>query len=276
MTEVILKALGTTSRVLITDAFLSGESHPDFEDHVIESGLDREVSLASLDRLVDYVLAADEFAANPELSDAWLAPRVHAALRLRRSEAADRRLWTWLAMVRYDSYVRWRWPGVNGVTSRKRFIGADRDNALSRLWWGAELTRNGSDYGTVVDAFSRQDIPNTWFVLDAFHNRAAALAALKLLPKMGSKPINRLSSALNHFLTTIMLDSVAPLPGPDLVAIEEWIVGTLSEVDLLEDTLPTGPLEDPVDEAAVASVEALVRRVAVEVGIPLENNGDET
>lgn len=274
MTEAHLRALGTTSRVIITDAFLSGESNPDFGDHVTDTGLDREVSLASLDSLIAHVLAADGFASNPELSDAWLAPRVHAALRLRRSEAADRRLWTWLAIVRYDSYVRWRWPGANGVTARKRFIGSDRDNALSRLWWGAELTRNGSDYGAVSDAFSRQDISNTWFVLDAFHNRAAALAAMRLLPKMGSKPINRLSSAFNHVLTTIMLDSVAPMPGPDLVAMEEWIVGAPTEGELLQDTLPTGPPEDPVDESAVAAVEALVRRVAAEVGIPLEANGD--
>jgi hypothetical protein len=255
VTEGYLKALGTTSRVL---------------------GLDREVALALLDSLIAYVLSADQFASSPEISDAWLAPRVHAALRLRRSEAADRRLWTWLAIVRYDSYVRWRWPGVNGVTARKRFTGSDRDNALSRLWWGAELTRNGGNYDAAVDAFRRQDIPSTWFVLDAFHNRAAALAAMRILPTMGSKPINRLSSAFNHFLTTIMLDTVAPLPGPDLVAMEEWIMSAPSEEDLLQHALPIGPLEDPVDESAIAAVEALVRRVAAEVGIPLEIDGEES
>lgn len=270
MTGSHLMALATTSRVLFTDDFLAGDSHPDFKDHVVEVGLDRLVDLAALDALMGYVLVSDRFASNPESSDSWLAPRLHAALRLRRSEAADRRVWVWLAVLRYDSYVRWRWPGKNGVTARKRFIGADRDNALSRLWWGAEMTRNGSDYSAAVLAFGRQDIANTWFVLDAFHNRAAALAAMRMLPSMGARPINRLSTALNHFLTTIMLDSVAPLAGPDLVAVEEWIAGAPTGDELLQEDLPRGPLEDPVDESMIAAVEDLVRRVAAEVGITVQ------
>lgn len=90
---------------------------------------------------------------------------------------------------------------------------------------------------------------------------------------MGARPINRLSTALNHFLTTIMLDSVAPLPGPDLVAVEEWIAGTPIGEELLQDDLPRGPLEDPVDESMIAAVEDLVRRVAAEVGITVHGDG---
>lgn len=32
-------------------------------------------------------------------ADAWLAPRLHATLRLTRQEAADRRLWNHLALA---------------------------------------------------------------------------------------------------------------------------------------------------------------------------------
>jgi Family of unknown function (DUF6339) len=268
MTEATLLALATTSRVLFTDDFLAGRTKPDFRDHVVDPGLDRAVDLAGLDAVIHQAMYDERYAGEASSSDSWLAPRVHAALRLRRSEAADRRLWTWLAVVRYDDYVRWRFP-PDPATPVKRFIGQDRDNALSRLWWGAELTRDGSDYSATVRAFEKQDIPNTWFSIDAFHNRAAALAAMRMLPRMGGRPINRLSTAFNHFLTTIMLDTVAPLPGPDRVAIDEWVSGATSVDELLLDELPPGPDEDPVDPVLVDEVERLVRRVADEVGIQL-------
>ncbi len=132
------------------------------------------------------------------------------------------------------------------------------------------MTHNGGDYGPTVGAFARQDIPNTWFVLNAFHNKAAALAALRMLPGMPGRPINRLSTAFNHYLTTVMLDSVAPIPAPDLAAAEEWVAGRADPDQLVEDTFPEGPDEDPVDESLVDAVEELVRRVAREVDIPLE------
>lgn len=276
MTETNLLALSMTARVLFTDDFLAGTSNPDFTDHVVDPGLDRSVDLVALNAVMAHVMATEEFAKSAETSDAWLAPRLHAALRLRRSEAADRRLWTWLAIVRYPHYVRWRFPGRDGVTASKRFLGGDRDNALSRLWWGAEMTRNGADYRATEKAFERQDIPNTWFSLDAFHNKAAALAAMRMLPTLGARPINRLSTALNHYLTTIMLDTVAPVLGPDRAAIEEWVMDSANPSDLLEGTLPVGPDEDPVDDEHVTAVENLVRRVAAEVGIDLDSSRAES
>lgn len=264
-----LYALNMTARVMMTDDFLAGVIKPGFEEHTVALDLGRDVDLAALDAVMRQAMAKGS-EGNREESDAWLAPRVHAALRLRRAEAADRRLWSWLAIEKYPEYVRWRFPGRDGVTALKRFVGGDRDNAIARLWWGAELTRNGGDYTPTVGAFARQDIPNTWFSLDAFHNKAAALAALRMLPTMPGRPINRLSTAFNHYLTTIVLDSVAPASPPDLAATEEWLRDHADAELLLEDELPQGPDEDPVDDVLIDAVEALVRQVAKEVGIPLE------
>lgn len=44
----------------------------------------------------------------PTGADAWLAPRLHAALRLSRREAADRRIWNYLALGVAPDYVVWR------------------------------------------------------------------------------------------------------------------------------------------------------------------------
>lgn len=274
MNENRLRALAMTARVLFTDDFLAGEAEPSFDEHIVDLGLDRAVDLGPLDAVVAHAAQFDWPAR--EASDSWLAPRLHASLRLRRSEAADRRLWSYLAAVRHPDYVRWRFPGRDGSFSAvKRFIGADRDNAFSRLWWGAELTRNGSDYGPVVKAFERQDVPNTWFALDAFHNRALAQAAMRMLPGLDSKAINRLSTAFNHYLTTIMLDSVAPVSSPDFHALEEWLRATADPDVLLEATLPEGPQEDPVEEHHVQAAAELVRSVAAEVGIVVGQGTNE-
>jgi Family of unknown function (DUF6339) len=271
MTDLQLMGLATTSRVLFTDDFLAGRTKPDFADHVVPLELGRSVDLGPLDALLDHAMRQPNFKDKPGESDGWLSPRVHAALRLKRSEAADKRLWAWLAVTRYSNYVRWRFPGED-KTAVKRFIGSDRDHALSRLWWGGELTRNGGDYAATQLAFANQDIPNTWFSIDAFHNRAAALAAVRMLTNMGSKPTNRLSTAFNHFLTTIMLDTIAPLSSPDLVAMEEWVASTPNLDLLLLDELPAGPEEDPVNPDLIDAVERLVRDVAEEVGIDLSDD----
>jgi hypothetical protein len=236
---------------------------------------DRDLPLDDVRRLLEHAMQSFD---DPVESDAWLAPRLHATLRLRRNEAAERGLWAWLSTVEFPDYARWRFPGKSADeeedetkrgTPLKRFLSSGRDNALARLWWGAELFRNGDDYDPVVRAFAKQDVPNTWLSLDAVHHAAAAQAALRLLPALGSKPINRLSTALDHVLTTIQLDVLAPVEGPDTIAADEWVAARADMDDVLGDVLPRGPEETPVPEELVDAVEALLRNVAAEIQLPL-------
>ena len=239
----------------------------------VSPGLDLAVD--TVRRLVDHAMTA--FTDDPPASDRWLAPRVHSALRMTRAQAGNPRLWAWLATVELPDYVLWRFPGKGDEeedesrrgTARKRFTGQDRDNAVSRLWWGGELCRDGDDYTPVERAFVMQDVPNTWFSLDAFHHRACAQAALRIVPDLNSKDINRLSRALDHVLTTIQLDVVAPATPPDTEAIREWVELPVDGDELMEDTLPTGPDEEPVDPAQIDAVDRLLRRVAGEIGLPV-------
>lgn len=261
-------------RAQVTDAFRAGDAAANVEDYVRPLDLGRDLALDVVGELLS--VTQHDFADDPPTSDRWLAPRLHAALRLTRSEAADRGLWAWLAIAQHPDYVRWRWRGRRGADGEdpagapvKRFVGSDRDNALARLWWGAELFRDAADYVPVERAFVMQDVPNTWLALDAIHHRAAAQAALRILPTLTSKQINRLSTALDHVLTTIQLDAVGPDPGPDVIAVEEWAAAVPDPEAILGDSLPEGPDENPVDPDKVGRVEALLREVASSIGLPL-------
>lgn len=269
------------ARPLLTSAFRLGQSKPDFSDHIRGWNVGRELPLETVDSLI--AEAVRKHPGDPAGSDRWLAPRLHAALRLRRSEAAERGFWAWLAVDRHDDYVRWRFPGntehediERRGTPVKRFMGRDRDHALARLWWGAELFRDGSDYTPVVKAFQMQDIPNTWLSLNAVHNPAAAQAALRSLPTLSSDGINDLSRALDHVLTTIQLDVVAPVGLPDVIAIDEWVESTSELEELIADTLPDGPDEASVEASEIEAVESLLQHVAAVVGLKLPVKSDTT
>lgn len=259
----------------MTPPWRQGDQLVDLSSFLRPASPIREVDVEAVGRLLAHARAT--FADDPPAGDRWLAPRVHSALRMTRSEAGDRWLWAWLAAHEFDDYARWRFPGKGDEeedeshrgTPLKRFAGQDRDNAISRLWWGGELCRDGADYAPVERAFVAQDVPNTWFSLDAFHHRACAQAALRIVPELSSKEINRLSRALDHVLTTVQLDVVAPAVPPDTEAVREWIEQPVDAEALLEDALPTGPDETPVEPAHIEAVERLIRRVAGEIELEL-------
>jgi hypothetical protein len=270
------QTLLAAARGHLTPAFRQGRTNVDLREFLQPVPGGRDLPIGELGRLLDS--ACERFADDPARSDRWLAPRLHALLRLDRAEAGDKQFWAWLAAVEFPDYVRWRFAGKGEEeedeqrrgTALKRFTGQDRDNALSRLWWGGELCRNGDDYRPVEQAFVVQDVPSTWFSLNAFHHPACAQAALRLLPSMQGRPVNKLATALDHVLTTIQLDVVAPAPPPDTQAVLDWREQELDIEKLLEDALPTGPDETAVDPDQINAVEALIRRVAKEMHPPLK------
>ena len=267
-----LKLLARAAKAELTPAFLEGTAGVDVTKHLDD--FERSVELEPLRRMIAEAQTKFE-GTGPETSDGWLASRVHATLRLTRREAADQRLWTYLTVVEFPDYVRWRWGPEPALA---RFAGSETNQAIARLWWGAELARNGSDYSLVETAFEAQDIPNTWFRLDAFHHRPAAIAALQVIKGLNSQPlpngkavkrtkkINMLATALNTSLTTTVLDAVAPWRGEDADAMREWISGDVDETLMLEE-LPSGPDDEPAPNAEIEAVETLLEGIAVGAGI---------
>ncbi|MEU9144344.1 DUF6339 family protein [Streptomyces sp. NPDC048349] len=200
-------------------------------------------------------------------ADGWFAPRLHATLRMTRAEAADSRLWNFIAMVVAPDYVAWRHRGSDtdggpGSATAARFCGPHYTQAFSRLWWAAELFRNGPDYRPVEIACRVQDVLQTTMRLDVIDHRPTAHAILKVLERQlaagVSRPgdqINALSSAVNTAGSTLVYDVLAPDRPADTDALQDWIDEAEDSAATPWDRLPEGPGDGEVSRT---SVDALV------------------
>ncbi|MFE5481937.1 DUF6339 family protein [Streptomyces sp. NPDC056527] len=215
------------------------------------------------------------FADDRHAADGWLAPRLHATLRMTRAEAADSRLWNHLAMIVAPDYVVWRHKGADnaegpGIATAARFSGPHYTQSFSRLWWAAELFRDGDDYRPVVTACRVQDVLNTTMRLDVIDHRPTAQAMIRVIgslldsgvPRPGDH-VNAFSSAVNAAGSTLMYDVLARDGDPDVDELHDWIqAGVGVAVDW--DRLPEGPEDGRVQGAAVDALLPLFEKLRAE------------
>ncbi|MFF1486580.1 DUF6339 family protein [Streptomyces sp. NPDC058319] len=199
-----------------------------------------------------------EFGKDRTRADAWLAPRLHATLRLTRREAADKRLWNHLALAVAPDYVVWRHLSEPaGRVAAERFRGPADRQCFSRLWWAAELFRNGSDYGPVEIACGNQDLIHTVLRNDLIDHRPTAQALVRLL-RTGristGRGVNGLSIAVNAAGATLIYDVLAPDEPRDPVRLRDWIAEAETAPPVSRHILPAGPDEDPAPEESVAAL----------------------
>ncbi|MDT0548506.1 DUF6339 family protein [Streptomyces lonegramiae] len=234
-------------------------------DKVVEKlpGDDARLQLHRVRDLIDNAMTKfrDE---RPTAADAWLAPRLHETLRLTRREAAEKRLWTYLALGVAPDYVIWRHlpepkaDGSPGRVARDKFLGPHYKQTFARLWWAAELFRDGSDYRPVVVACGNQDMLNSALRLDVIDHRPTALALVRLMERgtvRTGREVNALTSAVNAAAATLMYDAIAPDTERDGEALRDWIAGAESSLPSPRNNLPEGP-ED--ERAPMEAVESLV------------------
>ncbi|WP_369068366.1 DUF6339 family protein [Kineococcus terrestris] len=188
-------------------------------------------------------------------SDAWLAPRLHSVLRLSRREAARRPFWLYVSLVVCPDYVRWRWAPIKSgepvpgePAAADRFHGDPTKHALARLWWGAELFRDGPNYTPVVKAYGNQDLMNNLFRMDIAHHRPTVQAAVTVLFPEGGKPLggdaaNALAKAANAAASTLLVDAIAPDEPLDASSREAWMKDAVDALRIV-DRMPEGP-DDP-------------------------------
>lgn len=258
---------------LLSEDFRKGTvTRIDTSGYLVKQPLGRKVDL---DPLHEILQEAMRRADNREKSDAWLAPRVHATLRLTRREASDKRIWAYLTIHEEVGYVRWRFENERRSPTGVpivRFLGTDNKNALARLWWAGELTRNGTDYQPVETVLKNSQFFSSWLQLDAIHHRPAALGLIRFLEEFndGKGVTNDQSKTfareLNLCLGTRCLDALAMNPEPDAHALREWCQQAPDHTLMLE-RLPEGPDDAPVPEEEIERIHAMLTDLADKVGL---------
>jgi hypothetical protein len=256
-------------------AFRTGTATPDFNDAIVDVQLGRAISTEPLAALLNEAMT--RFDSNRAQSDAWLGPRVHASLRLRRREAARRGIWRYLAAEPGAEYVRWRWGRVDDEGEVKpaaldRFIGPDYKHALGRLWWMTEVFRDGDDYGPAARALSNQDITNTFFRMDVAHHRPTAQGIVEVLvPRnrdaLTGREANAIAKAINATATTLVLDLHAPDTGLDDNARDEWLAEDVDVGVVMRDELIPGPPDPRVARSSVDAMGSLLRELFTEAPV---------
>lgn len=213
--------------------------------------------------------AFDRFEERPTAADAWMAPRLHAALRLTRAEAADRGLWNHMALRVAADYVHWRHrpapsekvpePAVN----RDNFVGPSYKQAFSKLWWAAEIYRDGYDYAPVELACGNQEMFNTSLRNLVVLHRPTAQAVLRLLRDgtvPGTRQANGLMKAVNAAASTISFESLAPDAPAEPEALQDWVTDETAGVPPF-DRLPEGPDDGRAPLPSVNKLEKLFREL---------------
>ncbi|WP_083501894.1 DUF6339 family protein [Sphaerimonospora mesophila] len=204
-------------------------------------------------------------------ADAWLAPVLHATLRLTRQEAADSRLWNHLALRVAPDYVFRRHPGRQPAraVNRGRFSGPFYSQAFARLWWAAELFRDGPDYGPVVIACGNQDVLNTVLRLEVILHRPTAQAILRLLSSgivRTGREVNALAQAVNTAGSTLAYEALAPDVQLDTDSYWDWIEN-LTDVLVPYDSLPDGPDDGHVPARSVETLTEIFKQLFMEAPV---------
>lgn len=82
-------------------------------------------------------------------------------------------------------------------------------NVFSRLWWVAELTREGGDYALTERVFARQSIAIQVFVRRYSWHRPAVVALLDELEEASPRVVDRVTRDLVGALGTLALEALS-------------------------------------------------------------------
>lgn len=259
----------------VTASFREGDEAIGLAPYETELSTGRSVPIDTMVAVLDEAIA--RFPGAKAASDAWLGPRLHATLRLTRAEAAIPGVWTWLGVGVGANYIRWRWAPKRDTS---RFVGASYLQGIARLWWMAELFRNGSDYAPAVAALKNGDIAQNFLRMDIAHHRPTCQGFM-LIPSrrrpgesLTGREANALAKAANCAATTFVYEALAPDVALDADARRQWIQGEPDFADVVADTLIAGPDDPEVPPASVAAMTDILTTVFADAPIRNEPTPD--
>lgn len=172
-----------------------------------------DIDVGGLDRLVETIVTNHD--CHDPAMDKSMVVELHQLLPLTRRQAADRRLWAWLGLVRYPHLVAHRWEpsGEAKLRSVERFVGGRVRQTVARLWWAAELTvREGSDYSLTRDLFGLSGFQDVYEAIfgRAFCQYEPAMTAF--VAEVGAKSegvVRETAKELGYVLTTLALEALS-------------------------------------------------------------------
>ncbi len=221
MTDETLYRLTKDGQRLIGEQFLQGETTlttDDLNEYIETMPGEPTADLATLDSKVDsVVMSHSEY---DTAMDGALAADVHQCLNITRRTAGDTGLWHWIAVVRYPHFVRKRWKYRSEAAMREKFLGAGSDlysNAIHRLWWIAELTKDDYDYTLTEQVFSNQTMVNKVFDRWFARYQPAVVAICSELADEPSWVIDDVTRRFNHALTNVQLEGLTEADARGLV-----------------------------------------------------------
>jgi Family of unknown function (DUF6339) len=263
-----LNRLKPSVLAVITSDFLAGGQTPDLTPYAEPT--EEEFDGEALRALFDAAKALEKSASE---TDAWLAPRFHYLLRISRRTAGDRGVWAWLAMTICRPYVTWRFA-PEGNMKAWRYYGDHLRNAVSRLWWGAEMVRNGPSYEHVPLVFSR--VRTAQFALELSYSRyrPAAIAFTRVAEglsgdrRLTDDEMKDLSKSINAYLSLTALEAMGLNEDETGVTDEDWRrhCPPLSEFQYTEVATLQGPNDGVASEEAIRHLEEWFRNIALTSG----------
>lgn len=279
-----LLTLDPTHIVPVTEAYLTAGHVPsDWEPHTEATGY--EVDLELVQSLCEYAVqkypATKLSGDDPEslTMDAWLAPRLHCALRLPRKLAAGGGIWAWLALECRE-YLEARFPEYDTDEGRTFRMNPYRvrteplRNGISRLWWGAEMARNGPYYRDVETTFLR--VRTAEFALELYYSlyRPAAIAFARVAEgqdggdRLDDSTMNELSTRLRVYLSLRGLEFAHAEEAEDAREYDEEWASHVPRLEELRDTEVSelrGPSSGTVSTEAIETIERQMRDIVAEI-----------
>lgn len=209
---------------VLTKDVRDGTSEPDTQEYRMPfAGV--EVDLEDLKNLFATAIGRELDLDRETGLDGWLAPRLHALLRLDRRQASNMGFWAWLAIDVLRPYVLYRWGPESraGAVTEYRFIGGVTRNAIARLWWYAEIGRNGPDYKPVVAAFESAGTLQYAMELAYSRYRPAVIAFVDVANNLDSfEAKKQLSKRINAYLSLQVLEAMGLPTELDECSDAQW------------------------------------------------------
>ena len=225
-----LYRLSSEGSVLVTKELARGsrEPYPPAEYQRYLDPCDDRIDVHPFGSVIDELIATTKVF-DPGV-DRIAAPRIHQALGLSRRLAADIGVWRFLAVIERPQFVRHRWENRSWATTRTRYWrpGTRPDsNAFSRLWWIAELTRDGEDYELTDRVLRRNTLATALFVRQFSFYRPAVEAFESIMGDAPADEIEAVARRFNAVLSTIVLE------GQSSEELEEWLRRIRGEMELV-------------------------------------------